>query len=199
MSYFVGIVGIMVATIITNNVVLSQSLAICPFLGVSKKMKSAVGMSLAVIFVVVIAALISYVLNVYVLAKLNIEFLSLIVNILVIAALVQLLEILIKRFIPTLYKGLGVYLPLLTTNCAVLAVANSVMFEPDAFYALMTSLGTGLGFMLAIVLMAGIRERIDRSDITPNFKGFPITLLAAGLIAMAFAGLAGLDFFLFIK
>jgi len=210
MNYLIGIIGILIASVLTNNIILNQSWAICPFLGVSKKMNSAFGMSIAVIFVLVLSSLICYLVNTYILDTLGIGFLSLIVNILIIAALVQLLETLIKRFLPTLYKALGVYLPLITTNCAVLLVANNVVMEgffassfpaaagavpTDAFQVIVYALGIGLGFMLAILLMAGMRERMERADIAPNFKDFPITLITAGLLAMAFYGLAGLNFF----
>ncbi|MDR0855905.1 MAG: hypothetical protein LBM78_00675 [Clostridiales bacterium] len=203
MDYLIGIVGILIAGIITNNIVLNQSIAICPFLGVSKKMDNAVGMSLAVIFVLVLSSLLSYVVYAYVLVPLSLEFLQLTLFILLIAALVQLIEILLKKFIPALHKALGVYLPLITTNCAVLATANAVATgtgivagtSMDAFQVLIYALAIGLGFMLAICLMAGVRERMERADIPKPFRGFPITLLAAALIAMAFYGLGSINFF----
>jgi electron transport complex protein RnfA len=205
-NYIVGLIGIVIAAVFTNNIVLNQSIAICPFLGVSKKMDSALGMSVAVIFVLVISSLLSYIVYTYVLAALGVEFLQLIVFILMIAGIVQLIEIITKRFTPALYKSLGVYLPLITTNCAILGTANQVVTDGffveyfamevavDALQVIIYALAIGIGFMLAIVLMAGVRERLERSDIPKNFKGFPITLLAAGLIAMAFYGLAGISF-----
>lgn len=187
------ILTIVVAGLLTNNIVLSQSLGICPFLGVSKKTDSAVGMGAAVTFVLLIASVVCWALYNYVLLPLEIEYLQTIVFILIIAVLVQILDIVLKKLSPSLYNSLGVFLALITTNCAVLGTANAVI--NDGFNLLQTiihSVSVGLGFTLALILMAGIRERIDNNDSIPKcFKGLPIALITAALMAMAFAGFAG--------
>lgn len=194
MDYFVGIISILLSGVVTNNIVLNQSLGMCPFLGVSKKMQSAVGMGLAVTFVITVASCVCWILYVFVLEPLSIAYLSTIVFILVIASLVQLLDIVLKKVSPTLYSSLGVYLALITTNCAVLGTANSVVSQGlDFFQTLITGISIGLGFTVALVLMAGIREKQALYEIPKPFRGFPIALVAAGIMAMAFYGFSGLS------
>lgn len=195
MDYFIVVVSIVVSGVLTDNIVLSQSLGICPFLGVSKKTQSSVGMGLAVTFVIMTASCVCWILYTFVLEPLSIGFLSTIAFILVIASLVQLLDIVLKKLSPTLYGSLGVYLALITTNCAVLGTANSVVAQGlDFFQTLMTGVATGLGFTLALVLMAGIREKQALYNVPTPFRGFPIALVTAGIMAMAFYGLSGLSF-----
>ncbi len=195
MDYFVLLVSIVVSGILTNNIVLNQSLGICPFLGVSKKTSSSVGMGLAVTFVITVSSSVCWLLYTFVLEPLDMAYLSTIAFILVIASLVQLLDIVLKKLSPTLYGSLGVYLALITTNCAVLGTANSVISQGlDFFMTMMTGLSTGLGFTLALVLMAGIREKQALYDIPRPFAGFPIALVTAGIMAMAFYGFSGLSF-----
>ena len=189
------IILIVVGGLVTNNIVLSQSLGICPFLGVSKKTDSAVGMGFAVTFVLLIASVVCWALYNYVLLPLEIEYLQTIVFILIIAVLVQLLDIILKKLSPSLYNSLGVYLALITTNCAVLGTANAVISSGyNVLQTVIHSVSVGLGFTLALILMAGIRERIDNNSAIPKcFKGLPIALITAALMAMAFAGFAGFD------
>ncbi len=195
MEYFIGIVSILISGILTNNIVLNQSLGMCPFLGVSKKMQSAVGMGLAVTFVIAVASCVCWLLYTFVLEPLSIAYLSTIVFILVIASLVQLLDIVLKKLSPTLYSSLGVYLALITTNCAVLGTANSVVSQGlDFFQTLVTGIAIGLGFTVALILMAGIREKQSLYEIPKPFRGFPIALVTAGIMAMAFYGFNGLSF-----
>ncbi len=190
-----ALIGIVVAGVITNNIVLVQSIGICPFLGVSKKTDSSLGMGLAVTFVLVIASLVCYLLYYYVLVPLDIVYLQTIVFILIIAVLVQLLDIVLKKLSPSLYNSLGVFLALITTNCAVLGTANNVIsYGYDLLTTVIHSISVGLGFTLALLLMAGIRERMEISKIPKYFKGLPIALITAGIMAMAFAGLNGLSF-----
>lgn len=195
--YGLNIVTIIIAALITNNMVFSQTLGICPYLGVSNKTNTAVGMGLAVVFVMALTSLITYALYTWVLTPLNIEFLHIIVFIFIIAATVQVLEILLKRFSPSLFNALGVYLPLITTNCAVLGVSItnlSSALVTDIFTAFLNGMFMGVGFLLALVLMSGIRERLAIGDVPKPFRGFPITLVAAAIIAMAFLGFAGISF-----
>ena len=189
-----SLISVMFAAIISQNIVLSQYQGICPFLGVSKKLSSAAGMGFAVIFVLAVSSVFCWILYNYVLLPLNIEYLYTMAFILVIASLVQLLEMLIKRFSPTLYSALGVYLPLITTNCAILGTANAaIVFKSYNFlYTFGVSVATGVGFLLAICLLAGIRLKTDKADIPDCFKGFPITLLSAAIMALAFAGFSGI-------
>lgn len=195
MDYFLGIISIIVSGTLTNNIVLNQSLGICPFLGVSKKTQSAVGMGLAVTFVISVSSCVCWLLYTFVLEPLNIGYLSTIAFILVIASLVQLLDIVLKKLSPTLYSSLGVYLALITTNCAVLGTANSVVSQGlDFFQTLITGMSIGIGFTLALILMAGIREKQALYDVPRPFRGFPIALIAAGIMAMAFYGFSGLSF-----
>ena len=186
---------IIVGAVFVNNFVLSQFLGICPFLGVSKKTETALGMGLAVIFVMGISSLITFIVNQYVLIPLKIEYLQTIAFILIIASLVQLVEMVIKKFSPTLYGALGVYLPLITTNCAVLGVALmnvKPIYAYNSGQAFLNGLFSGVGFTLAIVLLAGIRERLQYSDIPKAFKGFPITLIAAAIMSMSFVVFSGM-------
>lgn len=195
MDYFFATVSIVIAGILTNNIVLNQSLGICPFLGVSKKTQSSIGMGLAVTFVIAIASSVCWLLYTFVLDPLSIGYLSTIVFILVIASLVQLLDIVLKKLSPTLYNSLGVYLALITTNCAVLGTANSVISQGlDFFQSLVTGISIGLGFTVALILMAGIREKQALYAIPKPFRGFPIALITAGIMAMAFYGFSGLSF-----
>ena len=191
MEYFV----IIIASIFVNNVVLSQFLGICPFLGVSKKTETALGMGMAVTFVLAVSAVVCYFLYHYILVPLGIEYLQTITFILIIAALVQMLDIVLKKTSPALYTSLGVYLALITTNCAVLFTANyGITQNYDLLYTFINAVCVGLGFTLALILMAGIRERLERADIPKAFRGFPIALIIAGIMSLAFTGFTGLSF-----
>lgn len=184
---------IFIGAALVNNVVLSQFLGLCPFLGVSKKTNTAVGMGVAVVFVVTIAAAISGVIYRFILVPLDLDYMKTIVFIAVIAALVQLVEMFLKKSIPALYKALGVYLPLITTNCAVLGVALlNVQKDYSILQGIINGFGTSVGFLISIVIMAGIRERIADNDVTRSFQGSPIVLVTAGLMAIAFCGFTGL-------
>ena len=184
---------IAVGAALVNNVVLSQFMGICPFLGVSKKVETAAGMGGAVIFVIGIASLVTNLIQKFILEKTGMEYLQTIVFILVIAALVQFVEMFLKKAIPSLYQALGVFLPLITTNCAVLGAAITITQKGYGFFTgLIYGVGTAVGFTIAIVLMAGIREKIEHNDIPESFKGTPIVLVTAGLMAIAFFGFSGL-------
>ena len=184
---------IAVGSAFVNNVVLSQFLGICPFLGVSKNVKTAGGMGGAVIFVISIASLVTSIIYKFILVPTHVEYLQTIVFILVIAALVQFVEMFLKKSMPPLYNALGVYLPLITTNCAVLGVAlTNVQKSYSILEGLIYGIGTAVGFTVAIVLMAGIREKIEYNDITESFQGTPIVLVTAGLMAIAFFGFSGM-------
>ena len=183
---------VLVASALVNNVVLSQFLGLCPFLGVSKKTKTAASMGAAVIFVIMIASAVTYGIHYGVLVKLKMQYMQTIVFILVIAALVQMIEMMLKKVSPAIYSALGVYLPLITTNCAVLGVAITNIQNASSFAeSMMNSLGTSVGFLIAIVIMAGIRERIEGNDIPKPFQGMPVVLIISGLMAIAFCGFAG--------
>jgi electron transport complex protein RnfA len=183
---------ILLTGIFVNNYVLHKFLGICPFLGVSKKFNQASGMGVAVIFVMLAATAVTYLINKFVLGE-KLAFLQTIVFILVIAALVQFVEIVLKRFIPALYKSLGVYLPLITTNCAVLGVVLNNVSEGYGFVASMVaSLGVGLGFLLAMVLFAGVRSRIENCPAPKAMQGLPVTLVAASIVSLAFFGFSGI-------
>lgn len=187
------LVKIAIGAAIINNVVLSQFLGLCPFLGVSKKIKTAAGMGSAVLFVITIASLCTSLIYTYILLPSNLTYLNTIVFILVIAALVQFVEMVVKKISPSLYQALGVYLPLITTNCAVLGVAlTNVQKEYGLLTSVVNGIGTALGFMIAIVILAGIREKIEHNNVSPALKGMPITLITSGLMAIAFCGFAGL-------
>lgn len=184
---------LLIGSSLVSNVVLSQFLGLCPFLGVSKKINTAAGMGAAVIFVLTMASAVAGVIYNFVLVPAKIEYLQTIVFILVIAALVQFVEMFLKKFIPSLYQALGVYLPLITTNCAVLGVAlTNVQKNYGILYSVVNGFATAVGFTIAIVILAGIREKIEFNDVPESFRGMPIVLLAAGLMAIAFCGFSGL-------
>ena len=183
---------ILLSAVFINNYVLSRFLGICPFLGVSKKLDSATGMSLAVIFVMLMATAATYPIQIYLLNPNGLGYLQTIVFILVIAALVQLVEIVLKRFVPSLHKSLGVYLPLITTNCAVLGVTILNIDEGYTFLeAMVNSLGSGLGFFLAMVMFSGVRSVLEKADVPKSFTGLPITLVAAAIVSLSFLGFGG--------
>ncbi len=187
------LLSILLTAILTQNFVLAKFLGICPFLGVSKKLNTAVGMSAAVIFVMALSTAVTYPINHLLLVKFDLEYLQTIVFILVIAALVQLVEIILKKYIPSLYNALGIYLPLITTNCAVLGV---VILNVDEGYnfaqSMFNSVGGGLGFMLAMVMFAGVRERLESCEVPKFLQGLPITLIAASLVSVSFLGFTGI-------
>ena len=184
---------IMISSILVDNYVLSKIMGICPFLGVSKKLDSAFGMSCAVTFVMVMATLATWPINAYLLVPNDLVYLQTLVFILVIAALVQLVEMILKKYIPALHRTLGVYLPLITTNCAVLGV-TLVNIENSYTYleSIFSAVGAGLGFMLAMVLFAGVRERLESAEIPKAFQGMPITLIAASIVSVSFMGFSGI-------
>jgi len=184
---------LLVGSSLVSNVVLSQFLGLCPFLGVSKKIKTAAGMGGAVIFVITLASFVAGALYKLILVPLNLTYLQTIVFILVIAALVQFVEMFLRKLVPSLYKALGVYLPLITTNCAVLGVAvSNVQKDYGILKGVVNGFGTALGFTIAIVILAGIREKMEYTKVPGPFKGMPIVLLTAGLMAIAFWGFSGL-------
>ena len=184
---------ILIASSLVNNVVLSQFLGLCPFLGVSKKTNTATGMGVAVIFVITLASAVAGAIYQYSLLPLDITYLQTIVFILVIAALVQFVEMFLKKFIPSLYQSLGVYLPLITTNCAVLGVAlTNVQKNYGILTGIVNGFATAVGFTISIVILAGIREKMRHNDIPESFQGMPIVLVTAGLMAIAFCGFSGL-------
>lgn len=187
----ITLVAIVIGAIFVNNVVLSQFLGICPFLGVSSKVETSLGMGMAVTFVMALSTVVTWALQTFVLAPFGIEYMQTIVFILVIAALVQMVEIVLKKVSPALYQALGIFLPLITTNCAVLGVAIiAVQKDFDLLTGVVYSTATALGFALALVLFAGIRERLDMEDVPSALRGVPIALITAGLLAMAFMGFA---------
>lgn len=192
------LVAVFLAAILTENYVLSKFLGICPFLGVSKKLNTAVGMSVAVTFVMVLSTAVTYPIYENLLVPNHLDYLQTILFILVIAGLVQLVEIILKKYMPPLYNSLGIYLPLITTNCAVLGVTMLVLEKAaaDSSYTYITALvntfGAGIGFLVAMVMFAGVRERLEECDIPKCLKGLPITLVAASLVSISFLGFAGL-------
>ena len=187
------LIVILMSAILVNNYVLNKFLGICPFLGVSKKSDQAVGMGASVIFVMLVATAATWPIYNYLLVPNGLAYLQTIVFILVIAALVQFVEIFLKKFIPALHKSLGVYLPLITTNCAVLGVTiNNITDEYNFIQSMVSSLGCGLGFLLAMWIFAGIRNRLEESDAPECFKGMPITLVAASIVSVAFMGFGGI-------
>jgi len=193
MEMFKSLIIILLSSVLVNNYVLSRFLGICPFLGVSKKLDQAVGIGVSVTAVMLIATLATWPIQHFILDRFGLGYMQTIVFILIIAALVQMLEIILKKFSPSLHRGLGVYLPLITTNCAVLGVAiNNVTDGYNFVESMVSSLGVGLGFLLAMVLFSGIRSRIDETDIPKPFRGIAITLIAASFISLAFMGLAGI-------
>lgn len=187
-----GLVSILLTAILTNNYILAKFLGICPFLGVSKKLNTAMGMSVAVIFVMALSTAVTYPINTLLVSR-DMEYLQTIVFILVIAALVQLVEIILKKYIPALYSALGIYLPLITTNCAVLGVVLLNIDEGYGFVeSMVNSVGAGLGFTLAMFMFSGVRERMEANDIPKFMRGLPITLVAASLVSVSFLGFAGI-------
>ena len=194
MDYVLNLILIIIAAIFVNNVVLAQFLGICPFLGVSKKVDTASGMGMAVTAVLVVATIVTYLIQVYVLNTFGLEYLQTIAFILVIAALVQMIEMILKKTMPALYQALGVFLPLITTNCCILGVAILVIQKDyDLLEGIIYALSTGIGFLLAMVLFAGLREQLDLVDVPKPFRGVPIALVTASLLAMAFMGFSGVD------
>ncbi|KEI03180.1 RnfABCDGE type electron transport complex subunit A [Clostridium botulinum] len=189
-----GIFTLVISSLLVNNMVLSKFLGICAFLGVSKKVETAKGMGMAVTFVMTLASVISYVVLQFILKPLHIEYMSTIAFILVIAALVQFVEMVLKKVMPELYKALGIFLPLITTNCAILgAVIINMNNQYSLVFSLISGLASGLGWMLSIVLLAGLRERMEANDKMPEaIKGLPAALITAGLMAIAFLGFSGL-------
>ena len=187
-----ALIIIMMSAVLVNNYVLTRFLGICPFLGVSKDLKNATGMSLAVIFVMLLATAVTWPIQTYLLDNNGLGFLQTIVFILVIASLVQLVETVLKKFIPPLYRSLGVYLPLITTNCAVLGVTiSNISDEYTYIQSLVNALGSGLGFFLAMVLFAGVRGQIESAEPPKSFEGLPITLISAAILSLAFFGFSG--------
>ncbi|MCM1288788.1 MAG: RnfABCDGE type electron transport complex subunit A [Clostridium sp.] len=188
-----NIILLAISAAFVNNVVLSQFMGICPFLGVSKRISTAAGMGGAVIFVMTIASTVTSLIYYYVLTPLELTYLNTIVFILVIAALVQFVEMFLKKAVPSLYQALGVYLPLITTNCAVLGIAiSNVQAGLNVGPSIINGMFSAVGFAVAIIILAGIREKIEHNDVPESFKGAPITLISAGLMAIAFMGLSGL-------
>ena len=189
LSYFAIIIG----SIFVNNVVLAQFLGICPFLGVSSKVDTSLGMGAAVTFVMALTAIVAWAIQTYILVPLHIEYMQTIVFILVIAALVQMVEIILKKVSPSLYQALGIFLPLITTNCAVLGVAIlMIQKEFNLLQSFVYSVSTALGFAIALVIFAGIRERLELEDVPSAMKGIPVSLIVAAILAMAFMGFSGL-------
>ncbi len=185
--------SILLTAILTENFVLCKFLGICPFLGVSKKLNTAVGMSAAVIFVMALATAVTYPINKFLLVANGLDYLQTIVFILVIAALVQLVELILKKFMPPLYNALGIYLPLITTNCAVLGVVLlNITKEYNFAQSMLNSVGAGLGFMLAMVIFSGVRSRLEGADIPKFLQGLPIVLIAASIVSLSFMGFTGL-------
>lgn len=193
MEGFKSLVVILLSSVLVNNYVLARFLGICPFLGVSKKLDQAAGMGISVTAVMLLATLVTWPIQHFVLDAFGLGYLQTIVFILVIASLVQMLEVILKKFSPALHRGLGVYLPLITTNCAVLGVAINNITDGYTFIeSMVSSLGCGLGFLLAMVLFSGIRSRIDEAEVPRPFRGVAITLIAASFLSLAFMGLEGI-------
>ena len=195
MSYMQVLLGVLLSAILTENFILVKFYGICPFMGVSKKIDTALGMGMAVTFVMALASAACYGVNL-VLVALGLEYMQTVVFILVIASIVQVVEMFLKKAVPALYKALGVFLPLITTNCAVLGVALvNVQEGYDFLLSVLNGAAGGLGFTIAIVLFASLRERVDKAECPESFKGYPIALIAAGLMALAFMGFSGLKIF----
>ncbi len=195
-AYVQSLLGILLSAILTENFILVKFYGICPFMGVSKKTDTAIGMGMAVTFVMAIASAATWAVNAFLLIPLELEYMQTVAFILVIAAIVQFVEMFLKKFVPALYQALGIFLPLITTNCAVLGAALvNVQKGYDFLQSVVFGACGGLGFTVAIVLFASVRERTDKSDCPACFKGFPIALITAGLIALAFMGFSGLKIF----
>ena len=195
-AYIQSLLAILLSAILTENFILVKFYGICPFMGVSKKIDTAIGMGMAVTFVMAIASAACWAVNNFVLMPLNLGYMQTVAFILVIASIVQFVEMFLKKFVPALYQALGIFLPLITTNCAVLGAALvNVQKGYDFLQSVLFGAAGGLGFMLAIVIFASVRERTDKSDCPECFKGFPIALITAGLIALAFMGFSGLKIF----
>jgi len=193
METFKSLIIILMTSVLVNNYVLSRFLGICPFLGVSKKIDQATGMGVSVIFVMLLATAVTWPIQHFLLDRFGLSYMQTIVFILVIAALVQFIEIVLKKYIPSLHKSLGVYLPLITTNCAVLGVTiNNITDKYSFLESMVSSLGCGLGFLLAMVLFSGVRSRIEGSDSPAAFRGLPATLIAASIVSLAFFGFSGI-------
>lgn len=193
MESFKTLIVILMSSVLVNNYVLNRFLGICPFLGVSKKLNQAVGMGISVIFVMLLATVVTWPIQYYVLNVIGLGYMQNILFILIIAALVQFVEITLKKYIPSLHKSLGVYLPLITTNCAVLGVTINNINDGYSFVgSMVSSLGCGLGFLLAMVLFSGLRSRIEESEIPDSLKGLPVTLIAASFVSLAFFGFGGI-------
>ena len=196
MEYVQALIGILVAAILSENFILVKFYGICPFMGVSKKIDTALGMGMAVTFVMALASAATYAVYHFLLVPFGLEFMQTVAFILVIASIVQVVEMFLKKAIPALYKALGIFLPLITTNCAVLGVALlNVQKGYDFLQSVLNGACGGIGFTIAIVLFASIRERVDKAESPDSFKGFPLTLVAAGLMALAFMGFSGLKIF----
>lgn len=195
-AYIQSLLGILLSAILTENFILVKFYGICPFMGVSKKMDTALGMGMAVTFVMGIASAATWAVNAFILVPLKLEYMQTVAFILVIAAIVQVVEMFLKKSVPALYQALGIYLPLITTNCAVLGAALvNVQKGYDFLQSVVFGVTGGLGFTLAIVLFASIRERSDKANCPKSFQGFPIALISAGLLALAFMGFSGLKIF----
>ncbi len=196
MSYLQSLLGILISAILTENFILVKFYGICPFMGVSKKIDTALGMGMAVTFVMAIAAAACWAVDSFVLGPLGLDYMQTVAFILVIASIVQVVEMFLKKSIPALYQALGIFLPLITTNCAVLGVALVNVQEGfDFLQSVVNGACGGLGFTLAIVLFASVRQRVDKADCPTPFQGYPLALIAAGLIALAFMGFSGLSIF----
>ena len=193
MDSFKTLLVILMSSVLVNNYVLNRFLGICPFLGVSKKLNQAVGMGFSVIFVMLLASAVTWPIQYYILDANGLGYMQNIVFILIIAALVQFVEIVLKKFMPSLHKSLGVYLPLITTNCAVLGVTINNINDGYTFLeSMVSSLGCGLGFLLAMVLFSGVRSKIEESEIPESLRGLPVTLIAASFVSLAFLGFSGI-------
>ncbi len=188
------LVSLFITSFIVNNIIFMQFLGVCPFLGVSKKIDTAAGMGIAVIFVITLASIITFIIYHTILVNFELEYLQTIIFILIIAALVQFVEMFLKKSAPGLYQALGIFLPLITTNCAVLGVAiNNIIYEYEFIESLVYSVGTSAGFLLAIVLFAGVRDKVDYADLPESLRGPAISLVTAGLMSIAFLGFSGLQ------
>ena len=195
-GYVQSLLGILISAILTENFILVKFYGICPFMGVSKKIDTALGMGMAVTFVMGIASAATWAVNAYLLVPLKLEYMQTVAFILVIASIVQVVEMFLKKSVPALYKALGIFLPLITTNCAVLGVALvNVQEGYDFLQSVFNGVCGGLGFTLSIVLFASLRERVDKAECPESFKGYPIALISAGLLALAFMGFSGLKIF----